>query len=77
MKTLQEIKKEIEANQEVKRANDAEREKTDNAFISAHKAHTVERGYYLFRRDSDVITATKSDIDRYADRLIKSGYTRI
>lgn len=39
MKTLQEIKKEIEANQEVKRANDAEREKADNAFIAAHKAH--------------------------------------
>lgn len=39
MKTLQEIKKEIEANQELKRANDAEREKADNAFISAHKAH--------------------------------------
>lgn len=29
-----------------------------------HEAHTVERGYYLFRRDSDTITATKSDIDR-------------
>lgn len=42
-----------------------------------HEAHTVERGYYLFRRDCDAITATKSDIDRYADRLIKSGYTRI
>lgn len=39
MKTLHEIKKEIEANQEVKRANDAEREKADNAFIMAHKAH--------------------------------------
>lgn len=39
MKTLNEIKKEIEANQEVKRANDAEREKADNAFIAAHKAH--------------------------------------
>lgn len=39
MKTLQEIKKEIAANQEVKRANDAEREKADNAFIAAHKAH--------------------------------------
>lgn len=39
MKTLQEIKKEIEANQELKRANDAEREKADNAFIAAHKAH--------------------------------------
>ena len=42
-----------------------------------HEAHTVERGYFLFRRDSDAITARKSDIDRYADRLIKSGYTRI
>ena len=42
-----------------------------------HEAHTVERGYYLFRRDIDTITTTKSDIDRYADRLIKSGYTRI
>ena len=42
-----------------------------------HEARTVERGYYLFRRDSDVITAKKSDIDRYADRLIKSGYTKI
>lgn len=39
MKTLQEIKKEIEANQEVKRANDAEREKANNNFIAAHKAH--------------------------------------
>ena len=39
MKTLQEIKKEIEANQEVKRANDAEREKADNNFMNAHKAH--------------------------------------
>ena len=42
-----------------------------------HEAHTVERGYYLFRRDSDAITAKKSDIDRYTDRLIKSGYTRL
>lgn len=39
MKTLQAIKKEIEANQELKRANDAERDKADNAFIAAHKAH--------------------------------------
>lgn len=39
MKTLHEIKKEIEANLEVKRANDAEREKAKNAFIAAHKAH--------------------------------------
>ena len=42
-----------------------------------HEAHTVERGFFLFRRDNDAITATKSDIDRYADRLIKSGYTKI
>lgn len=39
MKTLQEIKKEIEANLEVKRANDAERAKANSAFIAAHKAH--------------------------------------
>lgn len=39
MKTLQAIKKEIEANREVKRANDAERENANNAFIAAHKAH--------------------------------------
>lgn len=39
MKTLNEIKKEIEANLEVKRANDAEREKANSAFIAAHKAH--------------------------------------
>ena len=39
MKTLNEIKKEIETNQEVKRANDAEREKANADFMSAHKAH--------------------------------------
>ena len=42
-----------------------------------HEAHTVSRGYYLFRRDSDAITATKSDIDRYTNELIDNGYTRI
>ena len=42
-----------------------------------HEAHTVERGFFLFRCDSDAITAKKSDIDRYADRLIKNGYTRL
>lgn len=42
MKTFNEIKKEIEANLEVKRANDAEREKANNAFIAAHKAHDRE-----------------------------------
>lgn len=39
MKTLNEIKKEIEANLEVKRANDAEREKANKDFIAAHRAH--------------------------------------
>lgn len=39
MKTLQEIAEEIGANHEVKRANDAEREKANNAFIAAHRAH--------------------------------------
>lgn len=38
MKTLQEIKKEIGANQEAKRANEAERAKANNAFIAAHEA---------------------------------------
>ena len=42
-----------------------------------HEAHTVERGYFLFRRDSDAITAKKSDIDRYTEKLISNGYTRI
>ena len=42
-----------------------------------HEAHTVERGFFLFRRDTDAITAKKSDIDRYADRLIKNSYTRL
>lgn len=42
MKTLQEIKKEIEANQEVKRANDAECEKANKDFIAAHRAHDRE-----------------------------------
>lgn len=39
-----------------------------------HEARTVERGYYLFRRDSDTITATKSDIDRYGDLSNGKGY---
>ena len=42
MKTLQEIKKEIEANLEVKRANDAECEKANKDFIAAHRAHDRE-----------------------------------
>ena len=53
--------------------------KNGNAFQIEidHEAHTVERGYFLFRRDSDVITVSKIDIDRYTERLIKRGYTRI
>ena len=42
MKTLQEIKKEIEANHEAERANDAEREKANKDFIAAHRAHDRE-----------------------------------
>lgn len=42
MKTFNEIKKEIEANLEVKRANDAEREKANKDFIAAHRAHDRE-----------------------------------
>ena len=39
MKTLNEIKKEIEANLEIERANDAERKKANAAFMAAHRAH--------------------------------------
>ena len=65
MKTLQEIKKEIEANLEVKRANDAEREKADNAFIVAHKVH-----------DRDAARFTSLEIDKLqknAERISARG----
>lgn len=53
MKTLQEIKKEIEANQEAERANDAERKKANNAFIAAHRAH-----------DRDAVGLASLEIDK-------------
>lgn len=65
MKTLQEIKKEIEANQEVKRANDAEREKADNAFITAHKAHD---------RDAAELASLEIDkLQKNAERISARG----
>lgn len=65
MKTLNEIKKEIEANQEVKRANDAEREKANNAFIAAHRAH-----------DRDAVGLASLEIDKLkknAERISARG----
>ena len=65
MKTLQEIKKEIEANQEVKRANDAEREKADKDFIAAHRAH-----------DRDAVGLASLEIDKIqknAERISARG----
>ena len=65
MKTLQEIKKEIEANQEVKRANDAERAKADNAFIAAHRAHD---------RDAAGLASLEIDkIKKTAERISARG----
>ena len=65
MKTLNEIKKEIEANQELKRANDAEREKADNAFIAAHKAHD---------RDAAGLASLEIDkIKKNAERISARG----
>lgn len=65
MKTLNEIKKEIEANQEVKRANDAERAKADNAFIAAHKAHD---------RDAEGLALLEIDkIKKNAERISARG----
>ena len=65
MKTLQEIKKEIETNQEVKRANDAEREKADKDFIAAHRAH-----------DRDAVGLASLEIDKIqknAERISARG----
>ena len=65
MKTLQEIKKEIEANQEVKRANDAEREKANNAFIAAHKA---------YNRDAAGLASLEIDkLQKAAERISARG----
>lgn len=38
-----------------------------------HEAHTVERGYYLFRRDSDVITAKKAILTVTPTDLLKAA----
>lgn len=65
MKTLNEIKKEIEANQEVKRANDAEREKANNKFMNAHKAHD---------RDAAGLASLEIDkIKKTAERISARG----
>ena len=65
MKTLQEIKKEIEANLEVKRANDAEREKANSAFIAAHRAHD---------RDAAGVASLEIDkLQKNADRISARG----
>ena len=65
MKTLNEIKKEIEANQEVKRANDAERENADNKFMNAHKAHD---------RDAAGLASLEIDkIKKTAERISARG----
>lgn len=42
-----------------------------------HDTHTVERGYFLFKRDSDTITAAKININRYYENLIENGYKKI
>ena len=75
MKTLNELKKEIEANQEVKRANDAEREKADNAFIAAHKAHDREAAGLA----SLEIDKLKKNADRISARgkVLKNNYNYI
>ena len=38
-----------------------------------HEAHTVERGYYLFRRDSDTITAKKAILTAMPTALLKAA----
>lgn len=75
MKTLQAIKKEIEANQEVKRANDAEREKADNAFITAHKAHDRDAAGLA----SIEIDKLKKNAERISARgkVLKNNYNYI
>lgn len=75
MKTLQEIKKEIEANQEVKRANDAEREKADNKFICAHVAHDRKAA----RSASEEIDKLKKNAERISARakVLTNNYNYI
>ena len=75
MKTLHEIKKEIEANQEVKRANDVEREKANNAFIAAHRAHDREAAGLA----SLEIDKLKKNAERISARgkVLKNNYNYI
>lgn len=75
MKTLNEIKKEIEANQEVKRANDAEREKADNAFIAAHKAHDRDAAG-LASQEIDKLQKTAKRISA-RERILTNNYNYI
>ena len=75
MKTLQEIKKEIEANQEVKRANDAEREKANAAFIAAHKAHDRDAAG-LASLEIDKIKKTAERISARG-KVLKNNYNYI
>lgn len=65
MKTLQEIKKEIEANQEVKRANDAEREKAVNYFIAAHNAKD--------RTAAEIASLETEKLQKNAERISARG----
>ena len=75
MKTLQEIKKEIEANLEVKRANDAEREKANKDFIAAHRAHDREAAGLA----SLEIDKLKKNAERISARgkVLKNNYNYI
>lgn len=75
MKTLQEIKKEIEANQEVKRANDAEREKANNKFMNAHKAHDRDAAG-LASLEIDKIKKTAERISARG-KVLKNNYNYI
>lgn len=65
MKTLQEIKKEIEANQEVKRANDAECEKAVNYFIAAHNAKD--------RTAAEIASLETEKLQKNAERISARG----
>lgn len=43
-----------------------------------HDAHTVENGYFIFRRDCvTALTVGRREIDKYVKALITNGYTRI
>ena len=75
MKTLNEIKKEIEANLEVKRANDAEREKANKDFIAAHRAHDRDAAGLA----SLEIEKLQKNADRISarEKVLKNNYNYI